>query len=565
MNRLLLLLFVCALGCKEPNGIDYSVSKAKTNNKPSLQVKMSFDADPSGETVLLFQDKAWGEENLHDVLTDIDSEEASEIIMEKDSNRIRLKHPKGLKTLQVSYKIHQDTEGALTTRSTYRPVIQEEYFHVFSHSFFMLPRHYVPDSQAHFNVSITWEGFDEDFSLVNSFDTNNRQQTLQHTTEQYFHNAIFTGGDYRTHTMDINGNRAVLGIRGDWEVFQDSTLVDVLKETLEAQRDFWKDHSQEYFAVTMTPTVQERGSSFQGTGLTDSFSTSASNNEYLDPQGIVYLFNHELQHNWIGHLIKNDNEEEQYWFSEGFTDYYTIKNVAKHKIYDLDEGYFIREFNEMIKALFASPVKDAPNSEINYDNFWSNPDYSKLPYRRGAVFAFYLDQKIRKDTNGAQSLDDLMITLKQDAEKNDQLITHSYFIETANAFLEDDLTPFFNTHIEEGQLFDLKGIFESFGYEYSPTAEVFDLGFTFSEDDLYVSAIDEASKAYAAGLRQGDRITLRSYYYNRPDKEAEFKVMRGNEEIPIRYFPAKKIPLPLLSDTPDNRNRLGFSENSNSD
>ena len=85
-----------------------------------------------------------------------------------------------------------------------------------------------------------------------------------------------------------------------------------------------------------------------------------------------------------------------------------------------------------------------------------------------------------------------------------------------------------------------------------------DLGFTFSEDKQYISTIDESSNAYAVGLRQGDRITLRGYYYNRPDLEAEFRVMRGDQEIPFAYYPVKEIPLPLLLDNPDNRNRLAF-------
>ncbi|MBX2827001.1 MAG: hypothetical protein KTR22_02510 [Flavobacteriaceae bacterium] len=559
MKRFVLLLSILALGCKSKPTLHYTVSHSTDGEHPALAVHMEFEADPSGETILLYKDQAWGEENLHATVKEFSAVEASEIIMEKDSNRIRLIHPNGLKTLQVSYKIKQDTEEPLTTRKTYRPIVQDEYFHVFFHSLFMLPQHYVPESNTPFDVVINWEGFSEDQSLINSFDTGNRHQFLENTNEQYFCNAVFTGGDYRAHSMDIQHNKAVLGIRGNWEVFQDSTLVTILHETLEAQRDFWKDHSQAYFAVTMTPTIQERGSSFQGTGLTDSFSTSASNNEYLDLLGIVYLFNHELQHNWIGHVIKNDNEEEQYWFSEGFTDYYTIKNIAKHRIYDQDEGYFIKEFNEMLKALYASPVREAPNAEINYENYWSNPDYSKLPYRRGAVFAFYLDQQIQQDSHGALSLDDLMLALKEDAVKNDQYITHTYFLEKANEFLNQDLTPFFTAHIIEGGLFDFKSIFEGLDYAVSPAAEVFDLGFTFSEDQLYIDTIDESSNAYAVGLRKGDRITFRGYYYNRPDLKAEFRVIQGNQEIPFEYYPVKKIPLPLLLDTPENRNRLAFN------
>ncbi|MBL4604911.1 MAG: hypothetical protein JKY02_04405 [Flavobacteriaceae bacterium] len=558
MKKLAFLLLIVLVSCQDTNEIKYKVSHLVKDGTPLLHINMQFKANPSGETVLLLQDKAWGEENLYNVLRDLRSEQASEIIKERDSNRIVIKHKKGIEKIHLSYNIQQDTKGCLTTKGTYRPVIQETYFHVFSHNVFMIPGDYVPDATTPFDVIIEWVGFDEDFNLVNSFDTNNRKQKITDTNEHYFHSAIFTGGDYRPYILDIKGNKAVLGIRGDWEIFQDSTLVHVLEKTLNVQREFWKDHSQKYFAVTMTPTYQERGSSFQGSGLTNSFATSATNNEYLELKGLVYLFNHELQHNWIGLLIKNDNEEEQYWFSEGFTDYYTIKNIAKNKIYNLDESYFINEFNQMIKVLYTSPVKEAPNKDINYDNFWTSRDYEKLPYRRGALFAFYLDNKIKQDSNGAKSLDDLMLELKEDALKNQQRITHSYFISKANKYLNEDLKPFFDLHIESGKLYDLESIFKEFGYQFNPTSEVYDLGFTFSEDKKQVADIEEDSNAYKAGLRKGDQITGRSYYIGYTDYEATIKIKKGKKEVTYKFFPTKLAAIPTLLNNQNNIKTLSF-------
>ena len=232
----------------------------------------------------------------------------------------------------------------------------------------------------------------------------------------------------------------------------------------------------------MTPTYKKNGSSYQGSGLTNSFATTASNNDKLDPEGLIYLFNHELFHNWIGHTITNENEEQQYWFSEGFTEYYTIKNIAKNEINGLDKDYYIKKLNEFINVLYTSPVKEAPNSEITYDNFWSSWDYSNLPYKRGALFAFYLDHKIHKDSNGEKSLDNFMLSLKDDAVKNSQKINHEYFLKKVNAFLKEDITPFFDTHIEKGKLYNLHSIFQEFGYEFNPTTKIYDLGFTFTED-----------------------------------------------------------------------------------
>lgn len=274
--------------------------------------------------------------------------------------------------MNLEYILKQDTEGDLTSKKMYRPVIQSEYFHVFSHSLFMIPLEYSEDKELEFDVSIEWKDFPEAYKFQNSFGTNQKIQNIKNTTEGEFIESVFLGGDYRTYSLDIKDNTVAFTTRGDWITFKDSTMLNVLDNTITAQRDFWKDHSQKYFSVNLSPTVEKQGSSFQGTGLNNSFDCSVSNSKYLEVEGLVYLFNHELLHNWIGHLIKNANEEEQYWFSEGFTEYYTNKNIAKYSIYELDKSYYIDKINEIIRLLYASPVKEAPNSEINYDNFWQS-------------------------------------------------------------------------------------------------------------------------------------------------------------------------------------------------
>ena len=50
----------------------------------------------------------------------------------------------------------------------------------------MIPRDYVPNSKTPFDVNIDWKGFDEDFNLVNSFDTNNRSQKIEGVDERHF-------------------------------------------------------------------------------------------------------------------------------------------------------------------------------------------------------------------------------------------------------------------------------------------------------------------------------------------------------------------------------------------
>jgi predicted metalloprotease with PDZ domain len=47
-------------------------------------------------------------------------------------------------------------------------------------------------------------------------------------------------------------------------------------------------------------------------------------------------------------------------------------------------------------------------------------DYNKLPYRRGEIFAFYLDNQIRIMSKGRQTFHDLMLSLKEFCNKKNK-------------------------------------------------------------------------------------------------------------------------------------------------
>ncbi|NER14931.1 hypothetical protein GWK08_15855 [Leptobacterium flavescens] len=560
MKKLILILisvWITAVSCssEKTEKLTYEVSSVLKDSIPSLKIRASFKADPTGFTRLFFQDNAWGQEKLYDCLSDLKlvSEHGS-IVQKRDSNLIEITHPKDLKEIVFEYTLTQDTKGPINTETTYRPVIQPEYFHLYSHNMFMLPRHLAEDKSELFDVQINWD-LPEGHAVHNSFGSNERVQKISDIDEERFHSAVFTGGDFRIHPIEIENNKVYLASRGDWIAFKDKDMVDLLSKTIRAQRNFWNDHSQEYFTVTMIPFPQENGSSFQGTGLTNSFATSISNNDLIQVEGLAMLFNHELMHNWIGHSIYISKEEQHYWFSEGFTDYYTIKNISKNRILDKDEAFFIQEINNIIRLLYTSPVKDAPNSEINYDNFWSSRDYEKLPYRRGALFAFYLDLKIQRESDGEHSLDDLMRDFLKNAVEEDKRIDHSYFIEMANKYLKEDLKPFFEEHMVEGKLFDLGAIFDENGLEYKNGAKAFYKGYKIDPETHKVVSLDESSNAYKAGMRIGDRVVYRSVYSN-PDIEAEFKVVRDKKEIELKFYPAKEVDIPQLLITDTNKKQL---------
>lgn len=551
----LLAIFLFSCQQRPKADVRYGIAYVLVDSLPQLKVRMDMPADSSGVTILSFPNEAWGQKDLYKTLGSMQLLNVEGVVKkDMDSGRIILMHPKDAKELEFEYYLKQDFDGNLSTGRVYRPIITKTYFHLFSHSFFMIPNTVDPK----IDIALNWSGFPEDYTIHNSFGSGEREQLLENMDKELFGSAIFVGGDFKVLKGNIQGNRISLATRGAWIPFEEEDVFQVLKQTLTCQRDFWNDHSQDYFTVTMQPFPQEMGSSFQGTGLTNSFATSISNNEFADIGQLVYLFNHELMHNWIGHAIKNDNEEEQYWFSEGFTEYYAFKNIARNNINGLQGDYFIREINRTIRDLYASSVMEAPNAEINYDNFWNDRDYSKLPYYRGAIFAFYLDREIQNSSKGEKSLDDVVHQIYIDAMTNGQKLEHDYFIEVMQGYWNGDFRAFFQKHITEGQNVDLVALFDRLGLDYEPVNDLYELGLEFTEDRKSIKSVVQGSRAWQAGLREGDQVFSRSIWQGSVEHQVELGVDRKGEKLRFTYDPIKKAKVPQLKQTTSNANRLGF-------
>lgn len=551
------LLLALVFGCRPETNVPelaYQISRSTWDSLPALQVRVSFQPSPGSFSRLHFSDKAWGQDSLWNTVKEVRVLSGQgEPVIHRDSGWVEIKNGAGDGPLEIGYKIIQDQPVSHDPSLSYRPIVQPGYFHVFAHNLLMVPGHYQEPEGARAIVRLSWQGWEEPAVIHNSFGSGQHEQDLGPVDLEKFMNAIYVGGDFRVHSADLQGNAIQLAIRGDWIPFSGEAVMELLEETVAAQRDFWNDHSQEYFTVTMRPFPQDRGSSFQGTGLTNSFATSVSNNASTEFDQLVYLFNHELMHNWVGHTIENDAEEAQYWFSEGFTEYYTAKNIAANGIAGKDWGYYIDFVNEKIRELAASPVQAAPNAEITYENFWSSQDYGKLPYHRGFLFAFYLDQQIRAVTDGRNNLDDVMRDLLSDSRDKGIKLTGGHFVKRANAYLIEDLGPFYHKHIEDGQPLPLENLFRDLGLEYRRGADLFDLGFEFSPQRDSVLTVDPESAAYASGVREGDAVVSRSIYMGAVDREVELVVRRDGRDLSIKYLPKRIEPVPQLLNTPANR------------
>jgi predicted metalloprotease with PDZ domain len=331
--------------------------------------------------------------------------------------------------------------------------------------------------------------------LQNSFGSGTKQ--LVRLTNIDFCSAIFVGGDFKRTHFDIEGKAVDIMIRGEWaEPVTQDKLVNILQKTIEGHTRFWQDYSDTIYSVVLIPvedsltwTATNKSVSVGGSGLTNSFMAYATNNPGLRLDQMRYIFVHELMHHWIGGKIRNAHEEQQYWFSEGFTEYFTLKNSLKYGL--IDEATFISQLNdEFTFPLYQSPYRNMPNDSINYSTFWRGDEYwKKLPYRRGCLYAFYLDNQIRTLSNGEHNLDDLMRDiLRQCMSDPDQTLSQSYFVKQLRKYAGRKSAKEFKRFIERGELIDF--VSKSANLPAGLTAEVKDVKMQFGPSPDIIDRVE---------------------------------------------------------------------------
>jgi predicted metalloprotease with PDZ domain len=319
----------------------------------------------------------------------------------------------------------------------------------------MFPVELFKDANSKALINISWDSVPNNGIFHSSFGKEKNQ--LIKVTQEELYASFFVGGDFRRYQFDYKNKPIYFVTRGDWKSISDQEVLKILEETVKAQYQFWDDTIQTQFSVSLIPTTEEKAYSIGGSGLTDSFISFASNNPATTNQRLTWLYNHELMHKWLGRTILNENEVEQYWFSEGFTDYYAYKLMLKSNNLTLKE--FVDIINkEIIIPHHQDKVATTPNGEITFEKYWSNyATYAKLPYRRGLLYAFLLDTQIKQQSNFTKSLDNLMLSLYDKALKDSSFrINSDTFKNELSTYLSDDALKNFEKYIINGELIDFK-------------------------------------------------------------------------------------------------------------
>ena len=305
LKRTIFLTFlICVLGVSAifPNeerfSVSFQVSPLFSDGILKLKVALTFKGDNSGLTLIKLPSAFAGQDQLYKAIQNLRVSGNSAQLIDTDSPEIKqIKHLPN-ENILIEYEVAQDWRGNPTAGTTgsnpgggYRPIIQNDYFHVLGNGFWVLPKR---DAKTSLDVSIRWNDFPQNWKFANSFGSNQLTQRFR-TNEASFATSVFVGGDFRLIQRSVEGKPVWTAIRGKWN-FSDEEFADLVEKIVTVERTFWRDFDHPYFLITAIPLEGQDMSLASGTGLTNSFAAFMTSN--LKTDAIAALIAHEYFHNW---------------------------------------------------------------------------------------------------------------------------------------------------------------------------------------------------------------------------------------------------------------------------
>ncbi|MEQ1833904.1 MAG: hypothetical protein ABL977_12685 [Candidatus Eisenbacteria bacterium] len=536
----LLVLVTASVPLAAPGPVEFRLAPVvERDSLQALQCEVRFVGEPDGETVIRLPDEWGGERALYRAARDLRVEPpGAELLAAADSAHRIVRHPAGV-ALKLRYTLVQDVPGLPEPngKNPYRPLVQPGWFHVLGNAMLIAPE-WDENTPAVFAAGPWPAGwrFASDLEHVRA----GHPLTLGDLYE-----SVSVGGDFRVLARGPATGALRVAIRGAWS-FSDTALAERIERVIASHRRFWHD-PDEPFLVTVIPLRNDgQSSSLGGTGRSDAFAFFATDN--AKEATLNRLLAHEHMHTWIprriGGLVTRD-EAMQYWLSEGFTDFYSMRLLVRDGLWSTTD--YLDAVNEILQRYAQSPMR-AASARSAADQFWSNREAQDLPYQRGFLLACKWDDELRQRHAGRQDLDDVMLALKREAARHSRRDTTGRAVQRFLSAMRRagvDVSKDLERHVTQGEPVllpaDLLGAAARIETHDEPG---FDRGFDADATNAaggVVSGLDPATPGYAAGLRNGMRIVKRES--GKPGDariDLVYRVLDGDSERVIRYRPVGK-------------------------
>ena len=532
--------WVCVLGSAclalaaapaPPPSFSYQVAPIVENGAvTALSVSVTFRGPATGTLRFDLPDKSEGQVERWRFLTDFQVHGAT-IAAPDPATRMLAFKPGARVTLRYTVRSAYAAEPVGTDGNPYRgAILRPGWFASLGEYVFA-----VPHDGENWPATFRWGPLPMGWTAASDLEHGGIGRAM--TVHDIGESALLGGADVALYRRSIPGGELRIAVRGTWS-FSPTHLADILSRTVAAQRAFWGGDVKGPYLVTLFPLTGAGSSG--GTGRSYGFAL------YGTPDTSEAIFSrtmaHEHMHSWIpsrvGTLSDGQGEPADYWFSEGFTEFYTERTLLRSGIWPLEE--FVGDLNDRLLAYDISPVRNAPNARIVKD-FWTDENVSQLPYQRGLLLAYLWDRRLRDAGKG--NLDSVMFAARDTyvaAQVKPRAVAN--FL-AACARTGIDLSPDLARNVDAGDTVTLPGdLFGDCASVRTLEIPTYDAGFDREKSAAagIIAGVDPLGPAYAAGLRDGMRRIGRE-----GGKEGDARVKLGyrvvdasGQERLIAYLPA---------------------------
>lgn len=475
---------------------DYHVEiRPQDGASAEVFITLHIEGDSDGETMLQLPSSWGGEDELWRGFTGISVQGGTLQPADPETPTKRVVTHDAGADLTIRWQIIQDREGtpSAAARDNYRPWLQPSYVHLLGQTIFLRAERDSNPQSGDMPVSVNID-VGGDWALASDLEIGSLPYDRLGAS-------VIVVGDFRVSEQIIDGAPVRVAVRGE---MSDAQIMSVTRSAVEGNLAYWGDAGEPYLVTALPIEVEPGRSSFGGTNMRDAFAIFGTNN--VPDEIIARVLVHEHSHSWVpgrmGTLTQGPEQPQDYWFSEGFTDFVTTRAGLMSGAWDAEAA--IGQLNEFLAEYMASPAREDPNTAIR-DGFWSSAEHQRLPYLRGNLFALLVDQHIHAETNGAHSLDDVLFAMRDAPEQG--LVAHT-FVDFVFEVTGLDITELHQRHIIEGETIILPAnTFGSCGVVESGLQPVFvygmELGANPDGEGSLVTAVDPDGPAAAGGFAPG--------------------------------------------------------------
>ena len=516
-SRCTIIIFLCSIVplhtvfANSYSSIYYTITPLFGNKVPAIKVTAEIRGEIRSQLSVDLPSR-WASGEYVEQLKEVKVDNFSYRIISNNElcSQLIITIPKFTDRVIISYEVHQKNGDPA---EVHEAIIRTDLVHSVGYGIFAIPSDAEETDKISFNIE--WKEMPNKWKTISSYGT---AKLLNFTAKaQELLHAIYAAGNLRIYQIADSKNPVFLSLYRSFDV-KDNSIVASLQEIVKTQRSFFNDHDFPYYAISLIEGNDQN--SMGGTRLYDSFAA------YL-PKGMNHtdyyiLFAHEHLHNWIGGKISNNERSSlDYWWSEGFTDYYARVLALRSGGISLEE--FIDECNQILRNYYLSPVINQPNSKIK-NSFWKNENVQKLPYARGFVFAVYLNSLI-KLYDDTKSVDNIILDLFKIAKQ--QPFSVKSFKEIAKNYTFQGIEQEISRFIDQGKTINLTTATPILPLETIKMGQ-YERGFNRDKilKNKIIHNINPNSNAYKAGLRNGDKVVEFSFPKGSdPDQIATIKTI----------------------------------------